>query len=403
VVAFLADTGGQESLGIGYVALYLKAAPPGANLVPALDALGTMADRLAQRASVRVAHAGDATLAAELEVAESYGVHFASFSREGVTRVCYDGEAFRRVVALGAAGPARVRALLGLTDPACVDPAAGATAALALTKWRSELLHGVDFAALGAEVTPDAKARLHLRRSMVGAALAYLASRTGDLPLAKEAGEMAHHELALTDRAALADEDRAVYQEAALRASAARWAGEALPPPAEGQPLEVTIAPGEPGQTCLRVKARATPQAPPFEHCTYGVVSPGSLRLAPRGTGLVVAVQPIDGWSELLYVHQGAAGWVADSLTPALTDPDVGYVELAGFSPDGAQLLVVREARVSGPLGSPHTLAPWIRTVFQVVRASDLHVEKDGPGLASVGAAKGWQTADWRRGTLALR
>ena len=57
-----------------------------------------------RRASARVAKASDASIAAQLEAAESYGVHFVSFEQDGGrTRVCYDGEAFlSRLLALAA-------------------------------------------------------------------------------------------------------------------------------------------------------------------------------------------------------------------------------------------------------------------------------------------------------------
>ena len=87
----------------------------------------------------------------------------------------------------------------------------------------------------------------------------------------------------------------------------------------------------------------------------------------------------------------------------AAIDPDVGYVELAGFSPDGAHLLVVRESRATGPLGAPHTLAPWAQRSFQVVATSDLRVEKQAGSLATFATFKRWQAAEWRGGTLALR
>lgn len=51
VVRFLRDTPGAESLGIGYAAAYLKAAPAAAITAEPFDALGSMADRLARRAS----------------------------------------------------------------------------------------------------------------------------------------------------------------------------------------------------------------------------------------------------------------------------------------------------------------------------------------------------------------
>ena len=75
-----------------------------------------MADRLAQRASTRrraphrraadAPSRADTALAAHLEVASRYGVAFKSFERDGAMRICYDGEAFRRVLAM----PRRCRA-----------------------------------------------------------------------------------------------------------------------------------------------------------------------------------------------------------------------------------------------------------------------------------------------------
>ena len=402
IVDYLKDSPGSESLGIGYVALYLRTAPPQAVGPEAFDALGTMAARLGERASARVAKAGDASLPRELEVAESYGVHFVSFERDGATRVCYDGEAFRRVLALGGTGPARLRAAMGLTDPACVDPQAGSTAALALLKWRADVLDAVDPSTLGDEVPAFERARLRLRRSIVSAQLSYFAARTGDTTLSHDRSLAAKRELMLADRAVLADEDRATYDEAALRAATVRWAAEPAVP-SSGTGLVIEIVAGQPGQTCVRVQTHATPGAPPFEHCTYGVVWPSSVRIAPHDAAVAMMVQPLEGWSELHLLHPGTAGWVADTLAPMTIDPELGYVELAGFSPDGAHLLVARESRASGPLGAPHTLAPWMWKSFQVLSVSDLHVEREAPALGSLPAPKRWDTADWRRGTLALR
>ena len=96
---YLEDMTGAESLGIGYAALFLRAAPAGSDRARDFDAIGTMAERLARRASARTAKAGDGAIGAQLETAESYGVHFASFDKQGQTRVCYDGEAWKRVLA----------------------------------------------------------------------------------------------------------------------------------------------------------------------------------------------------------------------------------------------------------------------------------------------------------------
>jgi hypothetical protein len=120
LVLFLRDTSGSESLGIGYAALYLRAASPTdlqtAGAADVLFALGTMADRLARRASTRMGPrnaATDAALAGQLGVAESYGIKLASSDQGGKTRLCYDGDAYARVLSLpsrpGRARPRRAR------------------------------------------------------------------------------------------------------------------------------------------------------------------------------------------------------------------------------------------------------------------------------------------------------
>jgi hypothetical protein len=134
------------------------------------------------------------------------------------------------------------------------------------------------------------------------------------------------------------------------------------------------------------LKKRAAKEALPFEHCTYGVVWPSSLAFAPHDAAVAMVVEPLDGWSELLVLHPSAEGWQVDTATPGAIDPELGYVELSGFSPDGAHLLVVRDFRASGPLGSPHTLAPWIRKTFQILATRDLRVEKEASSLAGLPA-----------------
>ncbi|WP_394843882.1 hypothetical protein LZC95_43375 [Pendulispora brunnea] len=400
LVDFFRDAPGQESLGIGYVALYLRAAPAAQVGADTFDALGTMAERLGVRASARVVKTGDAVLAAQLEAAESYGVHFVRFEREGQTRVCYDGEAYRRVLALGGSGRARVRAALGLTDPECVDPSLGASAALTLAKWRSGVLDTVDPTKLDAGVPAHERTRLRLRRAAVQAELAYSAARTGDRALAKQASDAAKREFLTADRAALADEDLLAYDEAALRVATVRWAEESTP---AVKGVSVELAEGEPGQTCVRVKK--PPQKEAFQHCTYGVVWPSSIRVSPHETAVALTVQPLPGWSELLVIHSspGSQAWIADTVTPATVDPELGYVELAGFSADGSRLLLVRESRVSGPVGSPRTTPPRIQKTFQVVATDSLRIEKQASSLTNFSTFQKWKTADWQQGTLALR
>ncbi len=62
VVRFLRDANGSESLGIGYAALALRAAPAGTDNSEILAAIGTMAERLARRASAARADGRNAAL-----------------------------------------------------------------------------------------------------------------------------------------------------------------------------------------------------------------------------------------------------------------------------------------------------------------------------------------------------
>ncbi len=373
VIDFIRDQPGSESLGIGLVALYLRAAPPAAVGAEVFDALGAMAQRLARR-----------NAAGPVEVAESYGVKFRSFERDARARLCYDGEAWRRVLALPAASAAaKARAALGLTDPACVDPSLAEADREALVSWQADVLDRVD-----ASSPPSWLAnRVRVRAASVRGGLVYAHARGGDWKAARAAAEDAERALALVDKAELADEDTLAYDEAALRVAAVRWAAE--PPVAT---KAIAVAGGKPGETCVRFAG--------VEHCTYAVVWPSSLRMAPHGDAVVFAQSPLPSWTELVVLRRGHA---SETLAPAAADPDVGYVELAGFSPDGARLLVAREARLTGPLGQPGTLAPWISRSFQILRADGLTVEKQASRLDNFVSFRRWQSPDWRRATLALR
>jgi hypothetical protein len=387
IIDFVRDQPGLESLGIGYTALFLRAAPASAVGAELFDALGGMAERLGRRASSKWARPNDATLAAEIEVAESYGVKFHSFEREGRARVCYDGEAYRRVLALPATAAARARAALGLTDPACVDPATGASDRDTLVAWQADVLEKVDAAALPVWLG----GRVRIRLAGLRAQVAYAHARGGDWKAAQAAEQQAERALALVDKSELADDDTLAYDEAALRVAAVRWAA-TLPSPTK----TVEIAARKTGETCVRFAK--------IEHCTYAVVWPSSVRVAPRGDEIVFAQSPLPSWTELVLLRRGHE---AETLAPAAVDPELGYVELAGFAPDGARLLLAREARMTGPLGQPGTQAPWVMHSFQIVRVDDraggLTVEKQAARLDNFVSFRRWQSPDWRRATLALR
>jgi len=332
VIDFVRDQPGAESLGIGLVALYLRAAPASAVGAEVFDALGGMAQRLARPASAA----------------------------------------------------AKARAALGLTEPACVDPSLGTAERETLAVWQSDALAKVDASTLPAWVAN----RLHVRAASVAATVTYAHARARDWKAAATSAEAAERALALVDKSELADDDGLAYDEAALRVAAVRWAAEPQPPANKA----VEVAAGKPGETCVRFAK--------VEHCTYAVVWPSSLRLSPRGDALVLAQSPLPSWTELVVLRRGHE---AETLAPAAVDPELGYVELAGFSPDGTRLLVAREARMTGPLGQPGTLAPWVQRSFQILRADGFTVEKQATRLDNFVSFRRWQSPDWRRATLALR
>ncbi|HXU74819.1 MAG TPA: hypothetical protein VN947_36230 [Polyangia bacterium] len=383
VIDFVRDQPGAESLGIGLTALFMRAAPANAVGAEVFDALGGMAERLGRRASSKWARPNDATLAGQIEVAESYGVKFRSFEKDGRTRVCYDGEAYRRVLALPASAAAKARAALGLTDPACVDPATGVSDRETIVAWQADVLGKVDAAALPSWLGN----RVRIRAAAVRAEVVYAHARKGDWAGARAGEAEAEKALAAVDKPELADEDMLGYDEAALRVAAVRWAAD---PSTAGKAVE--IGKGKPGETCVRF-AKA-------EHCTYAVVWPSSVRVSPRGDAVAFAQSPLPSWTELVVLRRGQE---AETMAPAAVDPDVGYVELAGWSPDGARLCVAKEAKMTGPLGQPGTLAPWVQRSFQIVKADGLLVEKQAARLDNFVSFRRWASAAWQRGTLALR
>ncbi len=369
IVRFLRGSVGPESLGIAYAALALRDGPS----PEVYAAIGEMASRIAARAD------------SHREVAEAAGVKFVDVEREGRVITCYDGDAFRRVLSLpGAADPDRARAALALTAADCVDPEAPPSAAKLWNEWRLEALDRVQAA------PAQLLARLRLRRVEALGALAYDEARAGDPVKAAERAERALRELQLVDRATLAEEELPLYATAALQLAAVRWATEQPDSPPQGVAhLELRRSPAareKPGQTCLRVVADGTGQT---ERCTWGHVWESSLRRTPGA--LTAAVQLAPAWTELWIFHRANHRWTSDVVPPASSGPGVGTAELAGSTPDGARLLVAREAMVRGHLErhfqllSTRSLRPLAQSKFPVAWFQRL------------------SSASWRDRTLALR
>jgi hypothetical protein len=393
VVRFMRDLPGSEALGIAFAAAYLKAAPAetlrGTDGVQALDALGTMADRLAQRVSTGASlpKNAQATLAAHLDVAARYGMAFRSEEQGGRMQVCYDGDAFRRVLAMDAKPEQQARAALGLTRGECMPASPQVQQRLAGDEWRAEVLERVDAAALPGYM----RNRVHMRRAQVWSALAYERARSGGG--ADVAAQRALSELMSVAKAELTDGDQATYNDTAMRVGAARWAAQ---PPAKiaGQPSIVTV-PGAPGETCvLLVDMKHDEHAPLARRCTYALAWPQSATLNRERNALALAVQPLPGWRELWVFRKRGNDWTISVLPPANVDPNLGYVEFAGWVPGGRQMLVAREARSSN--------GKWTHS-FDIVSLDSMTATRQSSDATQLGSFRRWQDPQWKRMTVALR
>lgn len=394
VVRFLKDTPGAEALGISYAAAYLRAAPAAAINGEAFAALGGMAERLAHRASVGQAGKAGEIAAAHLEVVGAYGVTMNSFERDGRIQLCYNGDAQRRVLALPSTDIEKALAALALTKHECVASNLNPVERFNLDNWRAEVLERVDLAKL-----PDVlKNRLHLRKAGVWASLAYQRARRPEFAAAvQEAANRAIAELATINKSELMDSDAAVYSDAAIRVGASRWAAEAgLPAVAAKTPARVTVAvtPGQPGESCVHlVDAKHDVKKPLFTRCTYGVVWPASATTSPAGDRVALAVQPLDTWREMWVFSKGDAGWSVDIVPPALDNPNLGYVEFAGWVPGNKQMLAAREAKVDGRY----------KRRFETLKLSTLETDRSADRPGSLSTFYRWQDPRWKGGTISLR
>ena len=393
IVQFLQSTPGSEALGIGYAAAYIQAAPAAtlrsSEGIDVLDALGTMADRLAQRASNGSARsqAAQTALSGHLETATRHGVTFANFQRNERVQICYDGDAFRRVLAMNSSPEQRARSALALTRLDCAGDDSNPTEQKRVNESRGEILDRADTEKLPGYL----KNRVLIRRAAIWSSLAYQRARHGEA--AHAAALRALQALSGINKNELADTDLQIYNLAAMRVNATRWA--AVPQPINPtKRLHIATVPGQPGETCvLLVDQTNDIKRPLAKRCTFAIVWAASAATNREGTALALAVQPTDTWRELWVFRKSGVGWVVHVLPPATTMPEIGYAEFAGWVPGGSQILVAREAIGEGKY----------RRSFEQVSLDSLGILKQASNPNLLNAFRRWQDAQWQTQTVSLR
>jgi hypothetical protein len=329
-------------------------------------------------------------------------VRILSYEQDGAVRLCYDGEAYRRVLAMPSATPEqRARAALGLTHHDCVDPTLRPTELAAVHRWRGDVLQRISDADL-AQLPEQMKNRLHLRRAGVQATLAFEQARRGEA--AQALGQSALAELAAVNKGELSDDDQTEYTDAAIRVGASRWAAELpinLAKPTANRPTLVT-QPGQPGETCVLLientrDAQHDAAHPLLRRCTWGVAWLASASTNSGGTAVSLAVQPLATWRELWLMKKTPDGWTLDVLPPAPGNPlgaDTGYVEFAGWVPEGEpRVLLAREGKVDGKLSRR----------FEVSKLADGAVDKQASTPQLLAMFQRWQDPAWKRQSVSLR
>lgn len=391
---FVSEQPGAEPLGLALAAAAIQALPAAALQGPqgaaVMDAIGRQAERLAERATVGAGRTNDALLTAHLDVARRHGVLLVTRELEGRMTICYDGDAFRRLLVLPAASAEqKARAALALTRAECLEQPARLTDREALDEGLTDLLAHADAQALA----PHWRARIATRQAEVWSRIAYARAQRDQAVAARQAAQRAIDAIGRIEKAELVDDDLARFHAAAVRVNAVRWA--AAPAVAATGRLAITTRRAEDGQTCVSLRdPKAKADAPALaERCSWGQVWAASAAPNREGTALTLAVQPVDGWRELWVFRKDAGGWGVQVLPPAALQPGTGYAEFAGWEPGGRRLLVAREAMAEGKT---------IRR-FEVVKLATLTPERTAFDAEALGPFSRWPDPAWKRESLALR
>jgi hypothetical protein len=404
LVRYLRDTRGSDSLGISLASAYLKAASiqdmNSAEGAEVLQAVGIFADRIAERMSsnTQLSKSASSYLSQQLEVATQYGVHFNNLEKEGQIKVCYDGEVYRQVLALPANPEIKAEAALSLTKDTCVSPDLTPVQQAQLNVWRAEVIAKVPHDALPEYL----KNRIEMRKASIFSALSYAQTRFAQNPEALklsgiQASSQALMQEAMTafshvDKSELPDIDWSAYNNTAMLVNANRWALKQAETKKTFGVLQLEMRPGKVGETCVTLIEK-NQKNPIAQRCTYSVVWPQSVTINRQKNAIALAVQPMAGWTELWLFQKNKAGWQITALPPAVSETGLGYVEFAGWAPNGKQILLAKESRAEG----------IYQRNYEVVNLASLSVQRQARDASILGAFRRWQDPSWKANSISLR
>jgi hypothetical protein len=291
----------------------------------------------------------------------------------------------------------QVQAALGLSKPECQDPTLSASQRIAVLETQLQQLNQLSSAEENALPTYW-RNRLLMRRAGVAASLSFQLARTQNItntanPKITTLAQQSVHDLTRINKNEVAESDLGNYNDAIMRGNAMRWAAE----PVSGkstQSLQLQTRPGQAGETCLSlVDTQSAAKAALLERCTYGLVWANSFTINREKTAAALAVQPLEAWREIWVFRKTTTGWTVQTLPPSLSNPELGYVEFAGWVPGGNQLLLAREARSEGKY----------KRNYEVMNLDSLTIERQTNDPEILGPFQRWTDPSWKRLTLSLR
>lgn len=400
---YVSKLSNNESLSIGLAAAWLQAAPAevinSAEGAEVFTILGVQAENLANRASGNYQLGAYAATRQEayFDILRNYGIKFNSYERGEKLQVCYDGEAYRRVLALPATQEQKAIAALGLTRSDCNDPNLSVTDTRILNEWQAEVLARVDETKLPAWQANQ----VNMRRASILGNLAFRRVRQQGNEKGKtatDAAEQAVSSLASVNKEEMAERDWTSYNNAIMQVNASRWAlfSKNISPIAKsGKGVYVEAIPKETGETCVTLMdEKHDIKNPLAQRCTYSQVWMSSANRNREGTALSIAVQPNENWRELWVFYKNGNSWQINILPPASADPDMGYSEFAGWVPGGKKMLVVQEARAEGK---------YYRVMYKIMDIASLTVDRQHYSPNDLGAFKRWQDPLWKAQSVSVR